>query len=99
MGFNPRQNRAIVVSALQARSRLGQLLRRVDDEQLSLVIQKRGKAKAVLLSIRDYVRLAVPEPEVLKLIGKEAERNGTSKLSTPQIDTIIRKSRLQKRKR
>ena len=99
MGFNPRQNSAIVVSALQARSRLGQLLRRVDDEQLSLVIQKRGKPKAVLLSIRDYVRLAVPEPEVLKLIGKEAERNGTSKLSTPQIDTIIRKSRLQKRKR
>jgi prevent-host-death family protein len=34
------------------------LLRLVEDEQRSLVIEKRGTARAVLLSIRDYVRLA-----------------------------------------
>ncbi|MGA8345664.1 MAG: type II toxin-antitoxin system Phd/YefM family antitoxin [Candidatus Sulfotelmatobacter sp.] len=58
-------NNGIVVTALGARSNFGKLLRRVEEEGQSLVIEKRGSPRAVLLSIRDYVRLAVPEPEVL----------------------------------
>ncbi len=93
------KNGAIVVSALQARANFGKLLRRVSDERQSLVIQKRGTPKAILLSIRDYVRLAAPEPKVLKLIGLESARNGNSTLTSRQIDRIIRSSRAQKRKR
>jgi prevent-host-death family protein len=90
---------SIVVSALSARSNFGKLLRRVDDERQSLVIEKRGTPKAVLLSIRDYVKLAAPEPEVLRVIGEESERNGTSKLTSRQIDRIIKAARSQKPKR
>jgi prevent-host-death family protein len=90
---------AIVISALHARANFGQLLRRVDDERRSLVIEKRGTPKAVLLSLRDYVRLAAPEPEVLRVIGQESERKGTSKLTSRQIDRLITTSRAQKRKR
>ena len=60
----------IVVSALRARANFGKLLRRIDDESGSLVIEKRGVPRAVLLSIRDYVKLAAPEPELLRLLGK-----------------------------
>jgi prevent-host-death family protein len=90
---------AIVVSALNARSNFGKLLRRVDDERRSLVIEKRGAPKAVLLSIRDYVRLAAPEPEVLRAIGEEAERKGTSKLTSRQIDGVIKAVRSRKPQR
>jgi prevent-host-death family protein len=93
------KNDSIVVSALHARSNFGRLLRRVEEERRSLVIEKRGTPKAVLLSIRDYVRLAAPEPEVLRLIGKESERNGTDKLRSLQIDQIIKRTRAQKSKR
>jgi prevent-host-death family protein len=93
------RNDSIVVSALHARSNFGKLLRRVEDERRSLVIEKRGTPKAVLLSIRDYVRLAAPEPEVLRLIGKESERSGTDKLRSLQIDQIIKRTRAQKSKR
>ena len=89
----------IVVSALRARANFGKLLRRVEDERRSLVIEKRGAPKAVLLSIRDYVRLAAPEPEVLRVIGEESERNGASNLTSGQIDRIVKASRSQKRKR
>src|SRR6266446_10989823 len=89
----------IVVSVLSARANLGKLLDRVDDERRSLVIEKRGTPKAVLLSIRDYVKLAAPEPEVLRVIGEESERNGTSTLTSRQIDQIIKTSRSQKPKR
>ncbi|MFZ0417087.1 MAG: type II toxin-antitoxin system Phd/YefM family antitoxin [Candidatus Sulfotelmatobacter sp.] len=94
-----RRNGTIVVSALNARSNFGKLLRRVDDERRSLVIEKRGIPRAILLSIRDYVKLAAPEPEVLRVIGEESERNGTSKLSSRQIDRIIKAARSRKLKR
>ena len=90
---------SIVVSALSARTNFGKLLRRVEDERRSLVIQKRGTAKAVLLSIREYVRLAAPEPEVLRVIGEESRRKGTDTLSSRQIDRIIKAARAQKPKR
>ena len=90
------KNDSIVVSALHARANFGKLLRRVAEERRSLVIEKRGTPKAVLLSIRDYVRLAAPEPEVLRLIGEESRRKGTSALSSRQIDQVIVASRAQK---
>ena len=82
-----------VVPALHARSNFGKLLRRVSEEQKSLVIEKRGTPQAVLLSIRDYVRLAAPEPEVLRLIGEESVRKGTDKLTSRQIDREIAAAR------
>jgi prevent-host-death family protein len=93
------KNDGIVVSALHARANFGRLLRRVADERRSLVIEKRGTPKAVLMSIRDYVRLAAPEPEVLRLIGEESRRKGTSKISSSQIDQVIKLTRAQKAKR
>jgi prevent-host-death family protein len=65
---------SIVVSAQSARANFGKLLNRVADERQSLVIEKRGTPKAVLLSIRDYVKLAAPEPEVLRILGEESKK-------------------------
>ena len=92
-------NATIVVSALAARTRFGKLLRRVENEHRSLVIEKRGTPKAVLLSIRDYVRLAAPEPEVLRVIGEESRRKGTDKLTTQQIDKVIKAVRANRASR
>ena len=89
----------VVISALRARTNFGKLLRQVEEEHRSLVIEKRGTPRAVLLSIRHYVRLATPEPEVLKAIGEDSKRQGTDTLSTRQIDQLIKKARAQKRKR
>jgi prevent-host-death family protein len=93
------QNATIVISALTARANFGKLLDRVDQQRQSLVIEKRGTPKAVLLSIRDYVKLAAPEPEVLRIIGEEAERDGRSKITSHQIERVIKSARAQKNKR
>lgn len=89
----------ILVSALHARTNFGDLLRRVEEERRSLVIEKRGTPRAVLLSLRDYVRLSAPEPEVLQAIGRESEAKGTDKLSSRQIDKVIRETRARRTKR
>lgn len=88
----------IVVSALRAGANFGTLLRRVDDQSGSLVIEKCGAPPAVLLSIRDYVKLAAPEPEVLRLLGEESKRNRTGALNSREIGKIINKARSQKSK-
>jgi prevent-host-death family protein len=93
------KNDTIVVSALRARTNFGKLLQRIEDEQRSLVIEKRGTPKAVLLSIRDYVRLASPEPEVLRVLGEESRRQGTDRLTSRQIDHLIRATRAQRAQR
>jgi hypothetical protein len=61
--------------------------------------EKRGTPRAVLLSLRDYVRLSAPEPEVLRAIGRESEAKGTDKLGSRQIDKIIRETRASRTKR
>jgi prevent-host-death family protein len=89
----------IVVSALRVRTNFGKLLRQVEDERRSLVIEKRGTPRAVLMSIRDYVKLAAPEPDVLRMIGEESKAKGTDKLTSNQIDRIIQATRARKSKR
>jgi prevent-host-death family protein len=89
---------SILVTALHARANFGKLLRQVDEGR-SLIIAKRGTPRAMLLSIRDYVRLAAPEPEVLRIIGEESKRKGTNALTSRQIDKVIQATRRQRRKR
>lgn len=90
---------SIIVNALEARSKFGKLLRRVDAEGQSLIIEKRGTPRAVLVSIQNYVRLAAPEPEVLRVIGEESIRNGTHTLSSKRINEIIKATRKKKKRR
>jgi prevent-host-death family protein len=92
------KNGSLVVSVLRARANFGKLLNRVEDERRSLIIEKRGTPRAVLLSIRDYVKLAAPEPEILRIIGEESERNGTNTVTSRQIDQLIKATRAHKKK-
>jgi len=93
-----RQTATLLIPALRARSHFGKLLNRVERERRSVVIEKRGTPRPILLSIQDYVRLAAPEPEILQLLGAESLRKGTDKLTSAQIDRLIRKTRARKPK-
>jgi hypothetical protein len=55
--------------------------------------------RAALLSIGDYVRLAAPEPEILRIIGEQSKAKGTDKLTSRQINKIIQATRTEKLKR
>jgi len=85
--------------ALRVRAHFGEVLRHVEREGRGLVIEKRGTPRAVLLSLQEYVRLAAPEPEILRAIGEDSLRKGTSQLTSRQIDAEIRAVRAKKSKR
>jgi hypothetical protein len=41
---------------------------------------------------------AVPEPEILRIIGEESKRKKTNKLNAGQIDRVIKTARKPKRR-
>ena len=86
-----------VISALTARTRFGQVLDEVSRNRRSFVINKRGSPKAILVGIQDYIKLAAPEPQILKAIGEGSIRRGTNKMTMRQIDRIIREARASRR--
>ncbi len=92
------EDESLVVSAPRGRASFWKLLDRVEAEGRSLVIEDGGRPKAVLLSLRDYVKLAAPEPEVLRIIGDESKKKGTNKLSSRQIDALVQEYRAGKKK-
>jgi len=67
-----------VISALAARTQFGQIMRRANRERGRFVVGKRGGPQ-VIMGICDYIKIVAPEPEILRLIGKESKRKGTNK--------------------
>jgi prevent-host-death family protein len=46
-----------VVSATEARARFGELIRRVVEGHETIIVERRGKAHVVILSVGEYQRL------------------------------------------
>ena len=86
-----------VVRALEARTQFGRILRQVERERRSFVVEKRGSPTAIILSVADYIKLAAPEPEILRILGEESKRKGTNRLTVRQIDSVIREARRERR--
>jgi hypothetical protein len=47
----------------------------------------------------NLLKLAAPEPEVLRIIGEKSKRNGTNKLTPRQINQLIKEYRAEKKRR
>jgi len=78
-----------IVSALTARTQLGQIIRRASTDQDRFVVGKRGEPVVVIMGIKDFLKNIAPEPVVLAAIRSEAERQRTDRLSIREIDREI----------
>ena len=78
-----------VVSALTARTQLGQILKRVKTKNERFIIGRRGQPQAVVMSIEDYIDTIAPAPDWLKSAWAESKKNGTDKLTMREIDREI----------
>lgn len=88
-----------IVSALDARTQLGQILRRVKNNRERFVIDRRGEPQAVIMSLDDYIDAIAPPPAWLKKLWVASERRGTDRLSMRQINAEIATVRRKVRKR
>jgi prevent-host-death family protein len=84
-----RKPASTMISALTARTQLGQILERVKTKNERFIIGRRGQPQAIVMSIEDYVDTVAPAPDWLQEIWAEARKNGTDKLTMRDIDREI----------
>lgn len=85
-----------VVSALAARTQLGQIMRRASSEHIRFVVDRRGEPQVVIMGIKDFLNTIAPEAEVIAAIRAKAKQKGKNKLSMRQIDREIRAYRKER---
>jgi len=78
-----------MVSALTARTQLGQILKRVKTGNERFIIGRRGQPQAIVMSIEDYIDTVAPAPDWLNAIWTDSRKNGTDKLTMREIDAEI----------
>ena len=88
-----------VISALTARTQLGQIIKRASQKNERFVVGRRGQPSVVIMSIKDYIDAFAPTPEWLKAIGAEAKQKGLNKLTMRQIDAEIAAARRERRQK
>ena len=88
-----------VISAVTARTQLGQILKRINQKNERFVVDRRGQPQAVIMGINDYIDTFAPTPDWLKAIGAEAEKKGLNKLTMRQIDAEIAAARRERKQK
>lgn len=78
-----------IIPALTARTQFGRILESVTENQDRFLVSKRGEAKAVILSVEDYLRNIVQQPESLRKLQDAAATAGTDRLTIEEIDAEI----------
>ena len=75
--------------AFIARTQFGQILERVSQRGDRFVVTKKGEAKAVILSVEDFLRAVVKTPKSLAALQAQAKKRGTDRLTLEEIESEI----------
>jgi prevent-host-death family protein len=78
-----------LIDALTVRTRFGEIMETVEREQVRYVVSRRGKAKMVLMSVRDYLQNIVKKPDILVRLQMDAKKAGGDTISDQEIDAEI----------
>lgn len=85
-----------IVSALAARTQLGQIMRRARVEHTRFVVDRRGEPQVVIMGVKDFLRTFAPQKKAVAAIRAAARKQGKNKLSTSAINREIRAYRRER---
>jgi prevent-host-death family protein len=85
------------ISALTARTQLGQIMNRAVDNNDRFLVERNGKPAVLILSVGDFVKTLAPPPDWLEKSWTSAKRDRLDKLSMDDIDAEVALSRRSKR--
>ena len=88
----------VKVTAAQARSNLGQIIRRASGENPErFVIGLRGGPKAILMGLEDYLDTITPKDPLMAKFHAYSIANGGDKITMEEIDAEIAAYRAEQR--
>ena len=88
-----------VISALTARTQLGQILKRASEKDERFLVDRRGEPSVIIMSIKDYIKNIAPTPPDYQAIRQDAKSKGANLLSLREIDREIAAVRKQETKK
>lgn len=77
------------ISVLELRRRLGEVLERVSEGKERLMVSKRGRIQAVIMSSEEYFARIVPKDEALDLLQRDAKDKGLDRITDAEIQAEI----------
>jgi prevent-host-death family protein len=77
------------ISAVAARTQLGQILRRAGEKDERFLVDRRGEPAVIIMSVKDYIRNIAPTPAAYRAARQEAKRKGAVSLGMREIDREI----------
>ena len=87
------------ISALTARTQLGQIMQRAANDRERFLVGRRGQPTIVIMSVEDYTDVMSPAPDWLENAWRQSKANNTDKLTAQEIDREVRAHRKTKRQR
>ena len=85
------------ISALTARTQLGQIMNRAVENNDRFLVERNGEPTVLILSVTDYVKTFAPPPDWLEKSWDTAKRHALDKVTTREIDVEISASRRARR--
>ena len=85
-----------LIDALFARIHFGDLMEQAEKQNLRFLVSRRGKPKVVILSIEDYLKNVVKQPEIITTVHLSTKKAGRDKIADKEIDKEIESRRESK---
>lgn len=86
------------ISALIARTQLGQIMERARKSRERFVVERNGEPVAVILGFEDYLENVTRDAAALARLQSESRRRGLDRLTLGDINQEIASQRSAKRK-
>jgi len=77
------------IDALSARTRFGEVMEEAEQENTRFLVNRRGKPKVVILSVQDYMKNLLKQPDILTRVQLSAKKAGIDKMSDKDINAEI----------
>ncbi len=88
-----------LIDALSARIHFGEMMEEAEKEKTRFLVSRRGKPKVVILSVEDYLKNVIKQPEILTTIQLSARKAGLNKMTEEEINAEIFSYRRSKAKK
>jgi len=88
-----------LIDALSARTHFGEIINEVEKGETRFLVSRRGKPKMVILSVEDYLKNVIKQPEILTTVQISAQKAGLDKMTDKEIGAEISNYRQSKSKR
>ena len=88
-----------LIDALSARTHFGEVMQEAEKNNQRFLVSRRGKPKVVIMSVEDYLRNVIKQPEILAKIQLGAKKAGLDTLTDEEIDDEIKSYRQSKKRK